>query len=206
MHLETIEELLNLPELKVFQVIESTDDAIYLLVVPVDDSKPAVCCHCGMVHTSVHSRGSVLVEDQRMSGRRVFLYLDKRKIRCNDGHIRVEELPWLRGRFTRRFAEQVFRLTSIATNTEAGWFLGLDDEVVYRIDKTILQEKADVQLLPPPAPKAMSVDEVAWKKGHSPPKSLTYSGINKNHIKNLKLKTPKGIILEGFLKRVYLFE
>jgi len=61
----------------------------------------------------------------------------------------------------------VFRLTSIATNTETGWFLGLDDEVVYRIDKAILQEKADDQLLPPPAPKAMSVDEVAWKKGHS---------------------------------------
>jgi transposase len=39
--------------------------------------------------------------------------------------------------------------------------------VVYRIDKAILQEKADDQLLPPPAPKAMSVDEVAWKKGHS---------------------------------------
>jgi transposase len=167
MHLETITELLNLPEVKVFQVIESTDDAIYLLVVPVDDSKPAVCSHCGMVHTSVHSRGWVLVEDQPISGRRVFLYLDKRKIRCTDGRIRVEELPWLRGRFTRRFAEQVFRLTSIATNTETGWFLGLDDEVVYRIDKAILQEKADDQLLPPPAPKAMSVDEVAWKKGHS---------------------------------------
>jgi len=43
----------------------------------------------------------------------------------------------LRGRFTRRFAEQVFRLTSIATNTETGRFLGLDDEVVYRIDKPV---------------------------------------------------------------------
>lgn len=117
--------------------------------------------------TPLHYRGWILVEDQPMSGRRVFLYLNKRKIRCTDGRIRIEELPWLRGRFTRRFAEQVFRLTSIATNTEVGWFLGLDDEVVYRIDKAILQDKADDQLLPPPAPKAMSVDEVAWMKGHS---------------------------------------
>jgi transposase len=67
----------------------------------------------------------------------------------------------------RRFAEQVYRLTSITTNTEAGWFLGLDDEVIYRIDRAILQEKADDLIVPPPAPKAMSVDEVAWKKGHS---------------------------------------
>lgn len=167
MHLETITELLSLPEMKVLQVLEYTDDAIYLLIEPVGDSKPAVCSHCGMVHPSVHSRGWILVEDLPICGRRVFLYLDKRKIRCKDGRIRVEELPWLRGRFTKRFAEQVFRLTSIATNTEAGWLLGLDDEVVYRIDKAILQEKADDQLLPPPAPKAMSVDEVAWKKGHS---------------------------------------
>jgi hypothetical protein len=84
-----------------------------------------------MVHTVVHSRGQVLVEDQPISGRRVFLYLSKRKIRCSDGRIRVEDLPWLRGRFTRRFAEQVFRLTSIVTNDEAGWFLGLDDKVVH---------------------------------------------------------------------------
>jgi transposase len=61
----------------------------------------------------------------------------------------------------------VYRLTTITTNTEAGWFLGLDDEVVYRIDRAILQEKADDLLVPTPVPKAMSVDEVAWKKGHS---------------------------------------
>ena len=39
MHLETITELLNLPEVTVFQALECTDDAIYLLVVPVDESK-----------------------------------------------------------------------------------------------------------------------------------------------------------------------
>ena len=62
--------------------------------------------------------------------------------------------PWLRKRFTRRFAEQINRLTAITTNTEAGWFLGLDDEVVYRIDRAMLQEKADDLLAPTPAPKA----------------------------------------------------
>ena len=39
------------------------------------------------------------------------------------------------GRVTKRFAKRVNRLTAITTNQEAGWFLGLDDEVVYRIDK-----------------------------------------------------------------------
>ena len=107
------------------------------------------------------------VEDLPISGRRVYLYVEKRKCRCPQGGIRVEHLPWLRGRFTTRFAEQVNRLTAITTNTEAGWFLGLDDEVVYRMDRAILDEKAEQFLAPTPAPTVMSIDEVAWKKGHS---------------------------------------
>jgi transposase len=88
-------------------------------------------------------------------------------VQCTeDGSIRVEELQWLRGRFTARFAEQVYRLTSITTNQEAGWFLGLDDETVYRIDKRKLEELALEKLDPVPAPKHMSVDEVAWQKWH----------------------------------------
>lgn len=167
MHFETITKLLNLPNVNVIEVLDCNDDALHLVVEASDDSHPAVCSHCGMVHTSVHSKGWMRAEDLPQSGKRVFLYLEKRKIRCNDGRIRVEEFTWLHKRFTKRFAEQIFRLTSITTNKEAGWFWGLDDEVVYRIDKAILQEKADDRLSPPPAPAAMSVDEVAWKKGHS---------------------------------------
>jgi hypothetical protein len=47
-----------------------------------------------------------------MSGKRIFLCVPKRKIRCiEDGRIRVEEINWIKGRFTGRFAEQVYRLT-----------------------------------------------------------------------------------------------
>jgi hypothetical protein len=62
-------------------------------------------------------------------------YSQAHKVRCpNDGKIRVEQFDELRGRFTRRF-------------TEAGWFLGPDDEVVYRI---ILEELAREKLSPVP--------------------------------------------------------
>lgn len=167
MHFQTITKLLHLPNVIVIGAIENGDDDLHLIVKLSDKYGPPVCSGCGAVHTSVHSKGQMRVEDQPISGRRVFLYLEKRKCRCPEGGIYVEFLPWLHGRFTKRFAEQVFRLTSITTNAEAGWFLGLDDEVVYRIDKGILQEKADDLLVPTPAPQAISVDEVAWKKGHS---------------------------------------
>jgi len=167
MHLKAITRMLNLPNVIVVDTLECGDAHHHLVVTLSETVGPPVCSHCGAVHTSVHSKGQMRVEDLPSFGRRVFLYLEKRKCRCPDGGIHVEHLPWLHGRFTKRFAEQLSRLTAITTNTEAGWFLGLDDEVVYRIDRTILQEKADDLLVPTPVPKAMSVDEVAWKKGHS---------------------------------------
>jgi transposase len=77
-------------------------------------------------------------------------------------------VPWVKkwGRVTKRFAERVNRLTAITTNQEAGWFLGLDDEVVYRIDKEMLEEKAREKLIPPPAAINISVDEVSYRKYH----------------------------------------
>jgi transposase len=107
------------------------------------------------------------VEDLALAGKRVFLYLPKRKVICmEDGRSRVEEFEWLRGRFTKRYADQVNRLTAITTNQEAGWYLGLDDEVVYRIDRRNLEALALEKLDPVPVPKYMSVDEVAWQKWH----------------------------------------
>jgi len=167
MHFETITELLNLPDVVVVDAIDCGDDHLHFVVALSDSADPPICSWCGTVHMSIHSRGQMRVEDLPSNGRRVFLYIEKRKCRCPEGGIHVEHLHWLHGRFTKRFADQVNRLTAITTNTEAGWFLGLDDEVIYRIDRAILQDKADDLLAPTPAPKSMSVDEVAWKKGHS---------------------------------------
>jgi transposase len=67
----------------------------------------------------------------------------RRKVRCfEDGTIRVEEIDWIRKHLSLRLAKQVYRLTAITTNQEAGWCLGLDDETVYRIDKCILEQLA----------------------------------------------------------------
>jgi len=167
MHLDTITKLLDIPNYRAAEVTDSEYGSIYVILEREEDTPP-VCSGCGNVHgISVHSRDTMIVEDLKISGKRVFLLVPKRKVQCpEDGTIRVEELQWLNGRFTDRFAEQVYRLTSITTNQEAGWFLGLDDETVYRIDKRKLEELAMKKLDPVPAPKHMSVDEVAWQKWH----------------------------------------
>jgi hypothetical protein len=100
-----------------------------------------------------------MVEDLPISGKRVFLHVPRRKVRCfKDGTIRVEEIAWIRKLFSLRFAEQVYRITAIATNQEAGWYFGLDDEAVYHIDKYMLEKLAQEKLDSLVAPALMSAD------------------------------------------------
>jgi len=167
MHLDTITKLLDIPNHKVTKIIKNTRDCLELVLEQVENEMPR-CSGCGRIHdTAVHSRGYTVIEDLPVSNRRVFLHVCKRKVICpEDDRIRVEEFNWIRKRFTKRFADNVYRLTSITTNMEAGWYLGLDDETVYRIDRSILEELALKRLHPVIVPEYMSVDEVAWQKWH----------------------------------------
>lgn len=142
MEIGTLTELLSIPGVKVTEVIKEEEGKLYLRV-EVSEEKTAICSSCGEAHERVHSIAEVMVEDLRISGKRIFLVFKKRKVRCpKDGQIHVEKIDWVMERFTRRFAEEIGRLTAITTNQEAGWYLGLDDEKVYRIDKKILEEGA----------------------------------------------------------------
>ena len=162
-----INNLLNFPEYKVvFSDIK--DEEINVHLEPYK-RKIAVCSFCGKTHSnqSVHSTRVIRVRDLDITGRKVFLNVLKRKYRCpDDGRIHVELIPWLKlySRLTKRHAEHVSRLAAITTNTEAGWFLGLDDETVYRVDKAHLEEEAKKKLEPIPYGINLSVDEVSYKK------------------------------------------
>jgi len=164
---DTITELLNIPTHRITRIAGYQEDRACFVLEPREGGVP-ICSGCGKGHAGlVHSKETVVLEDVGLCGRRVFLQVVKRKLRCpEDGRIRVEKLAWVRERFTKRFAEQITRLTAITTNQEAGWYLGLDDEKVYRIDRKMLEEAAREKLDPVPVPTHMSVDEVAWQKWH----------------------------------------
>jgi len=168
MLLHGIKKLLNIPGYKITDT-SIADTEIHIHIEPYKRSTPT-CPRCGEVHTKgYHSSQWTQAEDLPICGRRVYLHIRKRRHRCShDGRIYSEDIPWLKkwSRVTKRFAEHVGRLTAITTNQEAGWFLGLNDEAVYRIDKEILEEKARQQLCPPPAAIHISVDEVSYRKYH----------------------------------------
>lgn len=165
----SITKVLALPEYKITEILSETKEEIYIRVEPYK-RKPFVCSNCGNIHKGP-ARGmtEVIVEDRRMIDKRVYLCAIKRRRVCPvDGRIHVESVVWLkpRARVTTRLAMEVYRLTAITTNAEAGWYLGLDDEKVYRIDREILEELFCQRLVPPPAAVNISVDEVSYLKYH----------------------------------------
>ena len=162
----SITQALGLPEYKITDI---KDDLVKLRIcVEPYKRKEFICSKCGEVHTGkINSRKDVTVDDLKIFDKRVRLIVTKRRMRCpQDGKLHVEHVNWVkpRARVTTRLAQDVYRLTSITTNTEAGWYLGIDDERVYRIDLETLEELAKKKLEPIPAAKNMSVDEVAWRK------------------------------------------
>ena len=168
MHNNSIRNLLNIPEYKIKEIISTTETEIHIRIEPYKRNKGA-CSGCGQKHKTPHSIREMLAEDLRLGQRRVFLHIPKRRYKCpKDGIIHTETIEWigLGARVTKAFAKSVNRLTAITTNQEAGWFLGLNDEKVYRIDKAALERYAKKFLEPTAVSTNISVDEVAWKKHH----------------------------------------
>lgn len=169
MQVYTIKQALKLPGYKITELISESDSKIHLRLEP-DKGKAFICSGCGKAHkVGYHGLVIAVVEDLPIVGKRTYLHVIKRRYKCPENdRIYIEEIPWLKkwSRVTRRFAEQVGRLTAITTNQEAGWFFGLDDEAVYRIDKSILEEKFEEKLTPIPAAINLSVDEVSYLKYH----------------------------------------
>lgn len=169
MRIYSIKKRLNIPEYKITDILSETDKGINIKIEPYK-RKPFICSGCGQVHKiGRHAMEESMVEDVSLFEKRVYLTVVKRRFKCPlDNRTHIEKIPWLKkhGRVTMRFAKQVNRLTAVTTNQEAGWFFGLDDERVYRIDKEILEEQYAAKLVPPPAALNLSVDEVSYKKYH----------------------------------------
>lgn len=165
----TIRQALNIPEYKI-KTVKNIEGEIHIDLEPYKKKK-AICSYCGENHSGKpQSTNTVKIKDLEIIGKKTILHLVKRNYVCTkDRRIHVEALSWVKpwARCTNRYAKQINRLTAITTNQEAGWYLGLDDEVVYRIDKAELEEQAKEKLEPIPAGIHLSVDEVSYKKYHN---------------------------------------
>lgn len=169
MRIYSIKKRLNIPEYKITGILFETDTEIHIKIEPYKRKK-FICSGCGQIHKiSQHGLEKSQARDLSLFEKRVYLHITKRRCKCPiDNQTHVEEILWLKkwSRVTKRFAKQVNRLTAITTNQETGWYLGLDDETVYSIDKEMLEEQYNAKLIPPPQALNISVDEVSYKKYH----------------------------------------
>ena len=159
MCLDTITQLLNIPGFHVIKLIKLTSTEIHVRVEEKERTS----------FGEYHSSKTIIAEGLRLGKLRVYLHILKRKYRnAATKKIETQEITWIAkgSRATKALVRQIYRLTSITTNTEAGWFFGMDDQKVYRIDKAMLKSLAKQRLKPTPTSKNISVDEVAWKKHH----------------------------------------
>jgi hypothetical protein len=73
MHLDTITKLLDIPNYRAVEVTGREYEGIFVVVLERERDIPPVCSGCGRVHGgSVHSRGTMLVEDLKISLSTVF--------------------------------------------------------------------------------------------------------------------------------------
>ncbi len=169
MRLYSIKKAIDIPEYKITGIIFESKEEIHLHLEPYQ-RRPFTCSGCGEIHkVGYHGKEESVVEDLSIFGKRMYLHVTKRRYVCpQDNRTHIEKVTWLNrwSRTTKRFAQMINRLTAITTNQEAGWFLGLDDETVYRLDKEILEIQYNAKLVPPPAAINISVDEVSYKKYH----------------------------------------
>ena len=96
MQKQVIKKLLNIPDYKVIK-IEIRDSEITIWLEPYQRKK-AKCSKCGKHHKKgYHSSGLAKVKDLEISGRKVYLFVCKRRYVCSEyKQVHTEEVDWLK--------------------------------------------------------------------------------------------------------------
>jgi transposase len=99
---------------------------------------------------------------------RIYLELEVRRVACvRCGGVKRERLGWLADNpyYTKRFAFYVGRRCRDTTIKAVAEELGLDWKAVKELDKQYMREQ--VRRMGRPAPRAIGIDEVSIRKGHT---------------------------------------
>ena len=108
------------------------------------------------------------VRDLSCGDARVFLEIEVRRVQCrNCGKVKREQLDFLADNplYTKRFAHYVGRRCRSATIKDIAEELKLDWDTVKTLEKQYMQ--AQLERAGAPGPKAIGIDEISVRKGHS---------------------------------------
>jgi len=108
------------------------------------------------------------IRDLSCGDTRVYLEVDIRRVRCRScGTVKTEKLDWLADSpfYTKRFAYYVGRRCRVSTVRDVARELHLDWHTVKELEKQYMA--AQLKRAGTPGPKAIGVDEISIRKGHS---------------------------------------
>lgn len=151
---------------KVRIVVEKGENLIEVTVVPRRNSQ-AICSGCGRPAPLYDRLKERRFEFIPLWGYRVFLVYLMRRVNCTDCGVKVEQVPWARGKqeltdtYQQFLAHWAKKLSwkEVAVSFRTSW------EKVFQAVETIVEwglEHRDLCGV-----SAIGVDEIAWRKGHN---------------------------------------
>src|SRR5450759_2769888 len=130
--------------------------------------KKTACGCCGRVHLGWYDRRIRRVRDLPCGDTRIVLEIEVRRVRCRScGKVKRERLDFLADNplYTKRFAHYVGQRCRQATIKDIAEELKLDWDTVKTLEKQYMQ--AQLARAGRPGPKAIGIDEISIRKGHS---------------------------------------
>ena len=163
MDLETIKELLNLPEIEVSKVRQTPEEVLIWVHIPDGRHR---CPRCGRLHAKVTEVREIKVRDLSIFGKTCYLIVSKGRLHCPCSYRGYEALDFVNSyqKQTTRFNEFLFALCDRMTVMDAAGLMKVDWKRAYHADRQGLEQlKASVAL---PKMTFIGVDEIAFEKHH----------------------------------------
>ena len=131
-------------------------------------AKKTACGTCGTPHRSFYDRKVRRIRDLSCGEMRIYLAVEIRRVRCRwCGKVKQEQFSWLADNpfYTKRFAWYVGRRCRGTAIKDVAKDLKLDWKTVKSLEKEYMREQ--LQRAGTPEPKAIGIDEISIKKGHT---------------------------------------
>ena len=165
---KNLEDAYRFPGFRPLPTVQGIFGDAHASLSPLRAVKKTVCGTCGLVHRGFYDRKRRRVRDLSCGGLRIFLDLKVRSVECRScGKVKQKRLSFLADNpfYTKRFAYYVGRRCRSASIQSVAKELFLDWHQTKELEKQYMQEQ--LRRAGCPAPKAMGVDEISIRKGHT---------------------------------------
>jgi transposase len=158
-----IEQLLDLPRVRIFRVEQKSDEIFIWVYIPDDNHR---CPRCGKYHQKVSEITEIKVRDLSVFGKTCYLIIKKGRVHCSCSFRGYEDIEFVDSyqRQTSRFTEFLFTLCDRMTIMDSSELMKVNWKRTYKTDRQVLEKLKS--LTPLPKMSIIGVDEISFEKYH----------------------------------------